>query len=103
MTDQCFSALSRTWLKTFALSLSRNAEVRAEAAAAHFAKLLFLQRMRTATDRQFVGRAFAQHWGRALPALQPPPILVSPQTIDIGWASLQRSHQGKNAPAIGRE
>ncbi len=66
----------------------------AEAAAAHFANLLFLQRMRTAADRDFVARAFAQHWGTPLPSSRRPSILASPKEITIGWATLQRSRTG---------
>jgi hypothetical protein len=67
----------------------------AKGAAAHFARLLFLQRMRTAADRAFVSRAFAEHWGTALPDARLPSILASPEAINIGWASLQRSQQGE--------
>ncbi|EIE25917.1 hypothetical protein COCSUDRAFT_12734, partial [Coccomyxa subellipsoidea C-169] len=69
-----------------------------EAAAAHFARLLFLQRMRAAADRAFVSRAFAEHWGTALPAFRRPPILASPEAINIGWATLQRAQQGEANP-----
>ncbi len=70
----------------------------AEAAAAHFARLLFLQRMRAAADRAFVSRAFAEHWGTALPGFRRPPILASPEAINIGWATLQRAQQGEAKP-----
>lgn len=66
----------------------------AEAAAAHFANLLFLQRMRTAMDRDSVSRAFAQHWGTPLPSSRRPSILVSPEAMSIGWANLQRAKTG---------
>lgn len=68
-----------------------------EQAALYFAGMMFMQRMRTAADRRFIMSAFAQTWGLQLPSPRPPPVLANPKSIQIGWATLQRSQQGMHS------
>ncbi len=61
-----------------------------EAAVQHFAGMLFLQRLRTETDRARVRAIFRQIWGHDLPVTTHPALLVTPDTLRVGGAVLVR-------------
>ena len=65
-----------------------------ESAAARFGAMLFQQRMRTPPDRAHVAALFQATWGSPLPDLRRPTVLVTPETLGVGWARLARAAEG---------
>ncbi|GIL72550.1 hypothetical protein Vretifemale_2896, partial [Volvox reticuliferus] len=75
-------------------TIHRDMEVEAaasDAAAQHFAQMLFNHRLRTTEDRAKLLRLFATVWG-SLPVgwNQQPPVLLSPETVVVGRATVSR-------------
>ena len=64
-------------------------------AAAHFAVMLFSQRMRTPTDQNIIREVFSEVWGARLPDYSEAAVTITPRQITIGRASLHRSSKGK--------
>ena len=67
-----------------------------DAAVQHYASLLFLQRLRTAADRQHAAAVFAEAWegvqhGWLASLAQRPELHVSPAALKVGWACLPRA------------
>ena len=61
---------------------------------AHFAQLLFVDRMRKPADRQHVAECFERAFGTpGLSTIPPPPchVAISPEKVQLGWASLPRA------------
>ena len=53
--------------------------------------MLFLERLRTAQDRQHLLGLYEQCWGHPLPLLSTPELSISPETVKLGWAKLPRT------------
>lgn len=62
-----------------------------EAAVEHFVGIMFVQRLRTPTDRQAVRDIFQKVWGRGLQPQERPSISVTPTTVRVGRAILPRA------------
>ena len=62
-----------------------------EAAAAHYARMLFLQRLRTPGDRAALETLFAATWGAPLGAPARVGVAVSPALLRVGRAALPRA------------
>ena len=62
-----------------------------EAAAAHYARMLFLQRLRTPGDRAALARLFAATWGAPLVEPARISVAVSPALLRVGRAVLPRA------------
>lgn len=52
--------------------------------------IMFVQRLRTPTDRQAVQHCFQRVWGRALQPQERPSVTVTPMTARVGRAILPR-------------
>ena len=69
-----------------------------DGAVQHYASLLFVQRLRTAADRQHAAAAFAEAWGQQTQRWQEqqqrqlqPEHHISPSALRVGWACLPRA------------
>ncbi len=67
-----------------------------DAAVQHYASLLFLQRLRTAADRQHAAAAFAAAWGAGQHEWLSsqgtcPELHINPAALKVGWACLPRA------------
>lgn len=67
-----------------------------DAAVQHYASLLFLQRLRTAADRQHAAAAFAAAWEAAQNGWlgtqsSCPELHITPAALKVGWACLPRA------------
>lgn len=61
---------------------------------AHFAQLLFVDRMRTPADRQHVIECFATAFGTSMLSATPSRpchVALTPQGLQLGWAVLPRA------------
>lgn len=61
-----------------------------ELSVEHFMSMLFIQRLRTESDRDFVRRCFQRVWGRELVEVQRPALLLTPHQLRIGCANVHR-------------
>ena len=69
-----------------------------DGAVQRYASLLFVQRLRTAADRQHASAAFAEAWGQQPQRWQEqqqrqlqPELHISPSALRVGWACLPRA------------
>ena len=64
-----------------------------DCAVRHYASLLFLQRLRTAADRQHAATVFSEAWGVQQWSVeqQLPELHISPAVLSAGWAYLPRA------------
>ncbi|GLI68780.1 hypothetical protein VaNZ11_013272, partial [Volvox africanus] len=90
----------------FTRKLKGGAEVEAaafDAAAEHFAQMLFSHRLRSIEDRAKLIRLFAAVWGSP-PAgwHQQPPVLMSPGTVVVGRATVPRGGTSAAAAAMSQ-
>ena len=72
-----------------------------EAAAAHYARMLFLQRLRTHGDRAALARLFAATWGAPLGEPARMSVAVTPTLLRIGRAALPRAGAWEDPGAPG--
>lgn len=74
-----------------------------DAAVRHFVRMLFVERLRTAQDREHAAAVVAEFWPE--PAGQQaagrPDFHITPTALQIGWASLER--QGSNDLAKNKD
>lgn len=66
-------------------------------AAGDFAAMLFLQRMRTPADGEFIKQVFRDVWSTSLPDSSQQAVTVTPERLSIGRASLTRSSRGADS------
>ena len=72
-----------------------------EAAAAHYARMLFLQRLRTPGNRAALARLFAATWGAPLGEPARISVAVSPALLRVGRAALPRAGAWEDPGARG--
>ncbi len=70
-----------------------------EAAALHFAHMLFVDRLRTPTDRRQVVQLMDDILGHQPDQQQRPAIAISPEALQIGWACLPRAASAQQSAA----
>lgn len=63
-------------------------------AVEHFALMLYAHRLRTEADRKQFAALFTEVWGRPLASVGKVPLVLSPETLVIGRAQLQRAGAG---------
>lgn len=67
-----------------------------ETAVQHFSQMLFLERLRTCSDRQHLLELYEQCWGCHTPMNHAPELSITPSTLKLGWAAIPRA--GTSAP-----
>ena len=100
--DRLYQAASAFFMEYIRCqSLRSCAACRAECmyaqAAAHFAVMLFSQRMRTPTDQNVIREVFTEVWGASLPDYSQMAMTVTPKRFLMGRAFLQRLSRGKES------
>ncbi len=71
-----------------------------EAGAVHYARMLFLERVRTPGDRAAVRRLFAACWGVTLAEPARTPVALSPALLRVGLAALPRAGPWETSGAL---
>ncbi|KAK9809153.1 hypothetical protein WJX72_010301 [[Myrmecia] bisecta] len=75
-----------------------------EAAVLHSSRMLFVERLRTAADRQQALQLIQDCLGCPLPPHYRPSIAISPEVLQVGWAALPRASASQQAsPSNGAD